>query len=75
MLFVVKERLEGLNATLVLGEGWGYTGGGDRCPLYVKRGLFYGSASTLLSPFCPSFEVAGEKNAGYFPTDEHPQKW
>lgn len=58
-------------------RGWGYTGGGDRCPLYVKRGLFffYGSASTLLSPFCPSFEVAGEKNAGYFPTDEHPQKW
>ena len=56
-------------------RGWGYTGGGDRCPLYAKGGYFFcGSASTLLSPFYPSFEVVGEKNAGYFPTEKHTQK-
>ena len=40
MLFVVKERLEGLNYNIeFLGEGVGYTGGGgDRYIYYAKKG-------------------------------------
>ena len=36
-----KERHEGLNTTLILGEGWGYTRGGDRYVHCAKKGPFY----------------------------------
>lgn len=78
MLFIVEERQGVSNATLVWEEGVGIHRGRGQMSTICKKGaifFFYGSASTLLSPFGPSFEVAGEKNAGYFPTDEHPQKW
>lgn len=57
------------------GEGGGTQGEGIDVHFMQKGGYFFcGSASTLLSPFYPSFEVVGEKNAGYFPTEKHPQK-
>jgi len=40
MLFVVKERLKGLKYNIDFGgEGWGYTGGGDRY-VRVQRNSF-----------------------------------
>ena len=52
MLFVVKERIEGLKYNIDLGEGWGYTGGGDRYVHYgnAKRGHFI----EVSQHFCPS---------------------
>ena len=78
MLFIVEERQGVSNATLVWEEGVGIHRGRGQMSTICKKGaifFFFGSASTLLSPCYPSFEVAGEKNAGYFQTDEHPQKW
>lgn len=58
-------KTRGFKCNIGLGGGGGDTQGEGTD---VKRGLFffYGSASTLLSPFGPSFEVAGEKNADIF---------
>ena len=48
MLFVAaKERHEGLNTTLILGEGWGYTRGWGRYVHCAKKEPFYRSVSTL----------------------------
>ena len=49
MLFVVKERCEGLKYNIDFRErGWGYTGGGDTMSS-MQKGAVYRSFSTLLS--------------------------
>ena len=53
MLFVGKERLEGLKHNISFEGGGGgcwYTGGGDRIVHYSKRGHFI----ELFQPFCSS---------------------
>ena len=51
MLFVVKERLEGLKHNISFeGRGCWYTGGGDRIVHYSKRGHFI----ELFQHFCSS---------------------
>jgi len=51
MLFIVKERLEGLKYNIGFrGRGWENTGGGDRYVHCSKRGYFKEESQH----FCPS---------------------
>ena len=64
MLFVVKERLEGLKYnTDFRGRGWGYTGGGDRYVHYAKRVHFIEGSQN----FCPLLQpLSGSEGGGHF---------
>ena len=55
ILFVLEERLDSFKHNIGLGEGVGFTGGGNRCIYYANKGP---SVSTLLSHIVHSVKMA-----------------